>query len=112
MIQVSPRESEKNVENTKHAEFTEDLSFEVLTQAGKKIAIEPQKWLKCKNCDFETISYTKWKSHTHHSQKFQCFHCNINFASQKTLKHHTKLCLNGEKSYQCSICSKSFAKSR
>ena len=41
----------------------EIVGFQVLTKMGRKIAMEPLKLLQCKNCDFQTVSNTQWKSH-------------------------------------------------
>ena len=49
--------------NRNKVNFEEKVTFEVVTKGGRKIAVEPQRILKCKNCDFQTDSSSKWKSH-------------------------------------------------
>lgn len=103
----------------KISQFEEKVSFEVLTKSGRKIAVEPQRMLQCKNCEFE-ISNSDWKSHqllcqnNEGSQEiFKCDECLSIFGSLKLLKNHQKRCeKKPEKeglSYQCSICQKKFA---
>ena len=103
----------------KISQFEEKVSFEVLTKSGRKIAVEPQRILQCKNCEFE-ISNSDWKSHQLLCQNnegseeiFKCVECLSIFGSLKLLKNHQKRCEKKTEeeglSYQCSICQKKFA---
>ena len=67
-----------------------EMSFEVITRIGRKIAIEPTNPIKP-------------------SKEFGCNGCNSSFATKQYLKKHQKLCNSGDKKpYQCSICDKAF----
>ena len=96
----------------KNEKSQESISFEVLTKAGKKLAIAPVKMIKCDLCEFQTDSQVKLKSHRlihQDSDIFQCYECSANFASEKNLDIHISRCHSLEKSFQCSNCSKSFS---
>lgn len=103
--------------NRNKVSFEEKVTFEVVTKGGRKIAVEPQRILKCKNCDFQTDSSSKWKSHQIQcsnddisQEDYQCQNCQSIFASMKLLKNHWKRCGKTEDVfYQCSICQKKFS---
>jgi len=96
--------------------FEENVTFEVITKGGRKIAVEPQRLLRCKNCNFQTDSNTKWKSHQlqcsnedKSKENHQCLKCQSIFANVNLLKSHLKRCDKTEdKCFQCSICQKKF----
>ena len=68
-----------------------EMSFEVITRGGRKIAIEPTDPIKP-------------------SKEFVCDGCNGSFSTKWYLKKHKRLCERNseDKPYQCSICDQAF----
>ena len=68
----------------------DEITFEVVTRGGRKIAIEPM--------------------HSENTTKkpFVCEDCNASFSTLQYLKKHKLRCETVDKPYKCSICDKAF----
>ena len=94
--------------------FTEKIGFEVLTDTGRKIAIQATKSLKCEFCPNDFKSFHELLSHTatdHASEKmFKCLNCAENnvFDNFEDYSNHLKIIHDETPNPNCDLCQIEF----